>query len=220
MRHPSEAELALLAGGDLGFWEGWRVRRHISGCPDCAHQRESFQAVREGLTGCGEEPPKDLNWNFLAEEMTGNIRVGLAAGQAIARFDRSFSGIQPRQAGWRVAVIFAGASAVFLTAFWLDLPRQQADRVVSALQHIRIGRIGTVIRGRAPILASTDEVMLEASHSSIQVKENGSAMSLMHPRSDGDGVTISVNMQGSAGARWVDADTGQVTINRVYYARQ
>ena len=32
--------------------------------------------------------PKDLNWNRLAEDMTGNIRVGLAAGEAIARFDR------------------------------------------------------------------------------------------------------------------------------------
>jgi hypothetical protein len=63
-----------------------------------------------------------------------------------------------------------------------------------------------------------DEVVLEASRSSIQVRENGGTLSLMHPRSDG--VTISVNMQGSAGARYVDSDTGQVTINRVYYAQQ
>ena len=32
-------------------------------------------------------------------------------------------------------------------------------------------------------------------------------------------VSVSVSMQGSAGARYVDPDTGQVTINKVYYAQ-
>jgi len=50
------------------------------------------------------------------------------------------------------------------------------------------------------------------------VRENGGSLALLHPRSDG--LTISVNMQGSAGARYIDSDTGQVTINRVYYAQQ
>ena len=40
----------------------------------------------------------------------------------------------------------------------------------------------------------------------------------MHPHSDG--ATVSVSMQGSAGVRFVDADTGQVTTNKVYYAEQ
>ena len=40
----------------------------------------------------------------------------------------------------------------------------------------------------------------------------------MHPHSDG--ATVSVSMHGSAGVRFVDADTGQVTTNKVYYAEQ
>ena len=39
----------------------------------------------------------------------------------------------------------------------------------------------------------------------------------MHPHSDGG--TVSINMQESAGVRYVDADSGQVTTNRVYYAQ-
>jgi hypothetical protein len=61
-------------------------------------------------------------------------------------------------------------------------------------------------------------VMLEASSSAIEVKENGRTMMLTHPRSDGG--TVSISMKGSAGVRYVDADTGQVTINKVYYAEQ
>ena len=40
----------------------------------------------------------------------------------------------------------------------------------------------------------------------------------MHPHSDA--VTVSVSMQGSVGVRYVDADTGQVTTNKVYDAEQ
>jgi hypothetical protein len=35
-----------------------------------------------------------------------------------------------------------------------------------------------------------------------------------------DGATVSVSIDGSAGVRFVDADTGQVTTNQVYYAQQ
>ena len=61
-------------------------------------------------------------------------------------------------------------------------------------------------------------MVLEASPTPIEVKSgNGRALSLMHPRSDS--ATVSVNMQDSAGVRYVDADTGQATINTVYYAQ-
>jgi hypothetical protein len=67
-------------------------------------------------------------------------------------------------------------------------------------------------------VVAQDDVMLEASSSAIEVKENGRTMMLTHPRSDG--VTVSINMRGSAGVRYVDNDTGQVTTNKVYYAEQ
>jgi hypothetical protein len=83
------------------------------------------------------------------------------------------------------------------------------------LNRIRTERIGTLVHSATA--AIPEEVVLEASSSSIQVRENGRAMSLL---SHSDGATVSVNMHGSAGVRFVDADTGQVTTNKVYYAEQ
>jgi hypothetical protein len=104
---------------------------------------------------------------------------------------------------------------VFVAAFWMSLPTQQAEHLMTALKRIRTDRIGKLVQ--RPAAAQDDAVVLEASSSSIEVKENGRAMSLMHPHSDG--VTVSVSMRGSAGVRYVDADTGQVTTNKVYYAQ-
>ena len=218
MRHAAETELALLAGGDLRFWERWRVQRHVGQCADCRRTLEAYHALREQVRELGTELPKDVNWNRLAAEMTGNIRVGLAAGEAIAGFDRTLAGARPRRLGWHAATVLACASIVCAAVLWVNLPRQQAENLTAFFHRIRAERMGTVIRGSGTVAASPDDVVLEASRSSIQVRENGGSMSLLHPRSDG--VTISVNMQGSAGARYVDADTGQVTINRVYYAQQ
>jgi hypothetical protein len=103
---------------------------------------------------------------------------------------------------------------IFAIAFWTSLPRQQADHLWASLQRIRTERIGTVVHSAAAV---PEEVVLEATSTSIQVKENGRAMSLI-PHSDG--ATVSASVLGSAGVRFVDADTGQVTTNKVYYAEQ
>lgn len=214
--HPAETQLALFAGGDLRRWERWRVARHASSCIEC---RNEIQALREAGTEFQElaaqmpELPNGLTWNRLSQEISGNIRVGLAAGQAIALFDKPAPA--RHRLGWNAAMVVAAASVVFAIAFWTSLPPQQAEHLLASLQRIRAARIGTVIH---PATATSDEAVVEASSSGIQVKENGRTLSLMQPRSDG--ATVSVSMQGSAGVRFVDADTGQVTTNKVYYAEQ
>lgn len=212
MRHPNEAQLALFAGGELGRWDGWQVGRHVSRCENCENEVRALRAVREQVREAVTELPKDVNWSRLAEEMTGNIRVGLAAGEAIARFDRPAAGVRAARLGWHAALVLAGATVVFAGAFWVTIPRQETARLTAALQKIFTGQ---AVRH---IASSPEDVMLEATSSAIEVKENGRSMTLMHPRSDG--VTVSVNMDGSAGVRYVDADTGQVTTNKVYYAEQ
>ena len=212
MRHPNEIQLALFAGGDLGVWDRWRVGRHVSGCSACEGELAGLRVASEQVREALPDLPKDLNWNRLAEEMTGNIRVGLAAGEAIARFDRPIGGVRPARLGWNAVLVIACATVVFVTAFWTSLPREQAQHLGAALQKIFTGQ------GGRHAAVSQDDVMLEASSSSIEVKENGRTMMLTHPRSDG--VTVSINMRGSAGVRYVDADTGQVTTNKVYYAEQ
>lgn len=213
MKHPSETQLALFAGGDLaGYWDRWRIGRHIDACPACRAELNSLRNASELVREVAAELPKDLNWNRLAAEMTGNIRVGLAAGEAIARFDRP--GVRrPLRLRWNAAIVLGCATVVFLIAFWVSLPRQQADHLMSALRRIQSERFGNVVKTPA---ITPDEIVLEANASSIQVKENGRTMSLTHPHSDG--VTVSVSLHGSAGIRYVDADSGQVTTNKVYYA--
>jgi hypothetical protein len=212
MKHPDEVQLALFAGEDLGLWDRWQMKRHISGCSSCEGEVVALRTAREQVREAAPDLPKDLNWNRLAEEMTGNIRVGLAAGEAIARFDRPIVRVRPARLGWNAVLVVAGATVVFVTAVWTSLPREQAQHLSSALQKIFTGPSGRHSG------VSQDDVMLEASTSAIEVKENGRTMRLTHPRSDG--VTVSISMRGSAGVRYVDNDTGQVTTNKVYYAEQ
>jgi hypothetical protein len=214
MRHPNPVQLALLAGGDLGLWDRWRASRHVSRCSSCAREVQALRTARDQVRGVAAELPENLNWNQLAEEMKANVRVGLAAGQAIARFDKPLAG-RSRHLGWNAALVVACATVVFAAAFWINTPRPQMDRLLSALRRVRTDRIGTLVQH--PV-AGTADVMLEASSLSLDLNQNGRMLSLMHPHSDA--VTVSVSMRGSVGVRYVDADTGQVTTNKVYDAEQ
>jgi hypothetical protein len=215
-RHPAEVQIALFAGGDLGHWKRWRVARHVAYCTECQQQvhalRDANAQLRE-LAAEMPELPNGLSWNRLSQEINGNIRVGLAAGEAIALFDKPVPA-KPRL-GWNAALVILGATVVFGIAFWSSLPPQQSEHLLASLKRIRTERIGTLIHSTA---TAPEEAVVEASSAGIQVKENGRTLSLMQPRSDG--ATVSVSMQGSAGVRFVDADTGQVTTNKVYYAEQ
>ena len=218
MKHPNETQLALFAGGDLGFWDRWRVRQHVSGCAACQSEVQSLFSAAKQIRELSSEMPGDLNidrnWDRLAEEMTGNIRVGLAAGEAIARFDRPAANSRPLRLGWNAGFVVAGATAVFMAAFWINVPQPQKDHLLGALGKIRTERLGKLVTSQPA--ATPDDVVLQASSSGIEVTENGRTLSLIRPAADV--VTVSVNMKGSAGMRYVDADTGQVTTNKVYYA--
>jgi len=211
--HPDETKLALYAGNDLGFWEQRRVRGHVSSCPRCREEVHALQVTSDALREAAAQLPANLNWTRLAQEMTGNIRVGLAAGECIEGFGKAARSSKPRLI-WHTAMVLACATVVVLTTLWLNMPKQEMNHLVGALGQIRWERVGTTFR--SPVV-NQDAVVLEANPSSIEVKSNGNALSLMHPRSEGP--TVSVNLQDSAGVRYVDADTGQVTINKVYYAQ-
>jgi hypothetical protein len=141
-----------------------------------------------------------MDWDRLAAEMTGNIRVGLAAGECVASApDR------PRQWAWRPALAVLGLTAVVISGWWLNFPLEQRQSLTRG-----IGRVWNS-DSRVPADAS---VYLEMNRAGIQLKENGSAMTLLHP--SGVPSVISVSTQGSMRARYVDADTGQITITNVY----
>ncbi len=83
MNHPGEIELALFAGGDLGFRDRWRLRKHLQSCEHCRSELEVLRYGSERLRSLSDELPDGVNWTRLSQEMTGNIRVGLAACECV-----------------------------------------------------------------------------------------------------------------------------------------
>jgi len=189
MRHPGEIELALYSGGDLGILERWRIRRHAARCDSCRRGLEAFAAARAGLREAAGELPEGVRWPALAAEMQANIRLGLAAGECVE------SGQElPERLGWRAAVVLASLTAVVVTGWWLNVPRPGVPAANS------------LVAGRG--------IVLEATQGGIELKEDGRVLTLLHPAAET--VTYSVDAQGALRARYVDSETGQVTINHVY----
>jgi hypothetical protein len=187
MKHPGEQELTLYSSGDLGMVEMWRVGFHVRSCTRCAHEVANSATVTAALRAQPSELPPGLHWDRLAAEMTANIHVGLEAGECIGPIRVR----RPERIGWRAVTVMAGISAVLAGAWWLNPPRTIREAAIR----------------RTPVEVRT-------SPGGIEVKENGSAMILLHTR--GQQSPIIVSTPGSLRARFVDQDTGQVTINNVY----
>jgi hypothetical protein len=73
---------------------------------------------------------------------------------------------------------------------------------------------GLVLEHPAPIAPKYDGVVVQTTANGIQVREGGQALRLLH--SGAQNVQYSVGAQGSMRARYVDPETGYVTINNVY----
>jgi hypothetical protein len=186
MKHPANFQLALYAGGDLDFWDRWRVKRHISECDCCEREIHSLQSASAELRNEGAEMPEGLNWDRLSAEMAANIHLGLEAGECVGT-----RAAKQRHTYWRAAAVMAGTTFLLIGAWWLNpMPKKQ--------QHV-IRAAGIEIR---------------TTSSGIELNENGNALTLLHTRGGQKPIIISV--PGTLRARYVDNETGQVTINNVY----
>jgi hypothetical protein len=201
MRHPDESRLALLAGGDAGAWETWMLRRHVRACSTCRMTVDSFVRLRGEIHSELAGMPAGLDWNRLAAEMTANIHVGLAAGECVGE-PRPRLPVWPL---WKPALAVAALLVLLVSSFWLSFPPDQK----LALGH-RLARLWSP----HPAGAVEPGVYLEADRNGIQVKGNGAALTLMHAGAEPS--VVSVSAQGSLRARYIDDDTGQVTITNVY----
>jgi hypothetical protein len=186
MTHPSETSLALFAGGELGLWERWKTRRHISRCDQCRQEAAAFEFAREWLRETGGEMPAGVNWNRLAADMKANIRVGLVAGECIGPSEEDAAHVS-----WK-AVATVIPIVLVLVFGWLLQPRRPA----------------------LTTMPETEGIVLQATAEGIELREGNRAFSLQNP--DAGDVTYTVNAQGSLRARYIDSETGQVTINHVY----
>ncbi len=186
MKHPNQATLALQAGGDLGFIARWRTERHLSKCGRCREEVAAFGGMREMLPELAEIP--EISWNRLAAEMKANIRLGLAAGECVRTDETPLRDSRLFTSG-RAVVAFASVVVLLVTGMVLQHPSPMVAREYE----------GTVVQSTA---------------NGIQVREGGQALGLLN--GGAQNVMYSVNAQGSMGARYLDRETGQVTINNVY----
>ena len=207
-RHFAETVLALHASGDLPFWRGVLVRFHVRGCDHCRGLVDALRADREELRRSSDDMPAGISTNFdwdqLAAEMTANIRVGLAAGECVTPRERKVPAIS-----WRPAAIAAGLVVVLGGAWWLNIPPTDTEAIGRAIHNMATGQ-----RASTPDERSDRGPVVGASFSGVELLENGGRLGIeqngLHP------VMFSVSAQGSASARYVDQDTGQVTITTVY----
>jgi hypothetical protein len=206
-QHLTETDVALYGTGDLPLWRRPLARLHASGCAVCRERIAAYRMDQEFVRRMSRDLPRGLNWDRLTVEMTANIRVGLEAGECVARRP------QPRtlSTGWRVATAAAGFTGLLISAWWLNMPASQSaslSRAVKKIAQVRPWRGG-------PILPLEDSgPLVEVSAAGIQLRENGGALGVSQGLARPVSVTLSV--QGAARARYLDQETGQVTITSVY----
>jgi hypothetical protein len=148
---------------------------------------EEFRALRDfTLAGAGQLPA-GVGWEALAAEMKANIRVGLAAGQCVAAEAPAYA------SRWRTPALVLPVLLIVIAGWILQT-------------------LPPTVKRNAPIEAA--DIVLEADSQGIGVQAAGRGFTLLHPRADN--VVFSVRGQSAVRARYVDADTGQVTISHVY----
>lgn len=184
--HLNQTELALLAGNDVSLAGRIRMNWHVRSCPDCQQEVAAFRRARRSYKEESLAMPAGLDWNRLSAEMSANVKLGLEAGQIVARPNERYEGpVLAERLGWRAAVVTASLTVTVMTGWWLYRPP----------------------------LAPTG-VVLSANQSGIEWKQEDRTMRLTNPRTDA--ALVSVSTGGVMRARYVDEDTGQVTINNVY----
>ena len=129
----------------------------------------------------------DLQWNRLAAEIKANVRLGLAAGECVRSAEPPL-----RQSAFinrgRALVAFACAAVLVVTGMVLERP------------------VPTAAREEGPLVQNTQY--------GIEVTAGGETLGLTN--NGVQRVTYSLDAQGSMRARYVDPETGYVTINTVY----
>lgn len=193
MTHPVPQQLALFAGGDLAAWSNWRVARHLHQCQDCSSEVAAYRGAAQDIEQL-RELPADLDWEDLAMEMKANIRLGLAAGECVEQ-----ETVGPGIFGWRLVAVMASVLVLLASGWLLHMPFSRVEQAKMTAPLPPISEPG---------------VLLQATSTGIQVQENGQSLTMLHRANEP--ATVSINTSGSVRARYVDSDTGQVTITNVY----
>jgi hypothetical protein len=231
-KHVKETSLALFVSGDLSLFERAAVRLHLSGCPDCRARAEMYRFDRQRAKEDASQMPSGVDWDRLAQEMTANIRVGLAAGECVAPRARKqgFASSWGSNWGsvwgqfwagsWRPAAAVAGVAMLLSAAWWLNLPSADTASLGRAFTRLMHGRQAATDYTAQTGASNSDDrgPVVEATSSRIELHENGNSL-VMSPGVSSQGstlpVSISINAQGAASASYVN-DAGEITLTGVY----
>lgn len=197
--HPAPGTLALFSCGDLPWREMWRLRRHVNRCEQCEQTVAEFRAAKTELRREAQSETLTAfeaiaDWATLEREMLGNIAVGVAAARCIDKVKRGRSLLIK-------GAVFAGLTALFVGGWVTHIPKEQTLHLAASLR-----RIAGLER---PQISGTQ---LKTTPDGIAVRTQGATLTIMHPPS----AVISLAGPSSVSARYVDEETGQVTITKVY----
>lgn len=201
MRHPAVSLLAQFAGDDLSWVQAFSMKRHLRACGGCAEYVDGIRSA--GLELKREADLQTLtafeaiaDFPSLEREMSGNITVGLAAARCVEMVERHHP--------WRIAsLVTAGLCILFAAGWWTHIPPEETRGLVGRIQQWA-GNSGTFPQSAGTIMRSSPD--------GIAVRSQGLTLTMRHPRS----AIVSVAGSGVMEARFVDDETGQVTISSVY----
>jgi hypothetical protein len=152
-RHPEWQNLALFAGGDLGWLAARRVRRHLDSCAACRAEVEGQKAALEGLQQGALSMPDGLDWDSMAAEMKANIHLGLQMGEIANSVPRRRLEPIGESLRWRAAAVCAALVVIVASGWYLERPRTPAVQSTFSLpaasgEVVKSAEIGEGVRAR------------------------------------------------------------------------
>jgi hypothetical protein len=195
LKHPPIEKLALYAGGELSWWTRLSLHRHVVSCAQCQQEVALFGDVKTTARLEAAEMPSNVNWDCLAAEMRANVHLGLEASEAISAYKVPLDEGPGQGMSWRMAALATCFVVLLSIGYWLNASKKSEQLAA--------------MRGPDPIV-------LEASERSVGMSDGSKGMELQGPKTNLRSAVVTVSTEGSAGARYVDEETGQITVNNVY----
>jgi hypothetical protein len=197
--HPGAPVLALFSSGDLSWRDAWRLRHHINRCEECERLVAEFRAAKAELKREAQSETLTAfeaiaDWSVLEREMLGNIAVGVAAARCVDNVHHGRSFLIK-------ATAIAGLTALFVAGWITHIPKEETMHLAAAIRQ--------VIGFERPQIAGTQ---LKTTPDGIAVRAQGATLTILHPPS----AVVSLSGPSSVSARYVDEDSGEVTITKVY----